>query len=294
MGKADISSKRNIHIYARAWAEWVLHQRQIEIEAELSGEFQFIARATDSLLRVRKNGTRFLALTELQAYFDPKMPLRLSAYAALAREKYELDSYVTVVYFLPPPSGTPLINAYHSEFMGQVAHQDFQVIAIWELPADEALSLQNPALLPFVPLMKGGATLETLQQCANFIRQQPGAAELEVLLATFASMVMDAELVKRILRWDMQILKESPIYQELLEEGRKLGREEGREEGREAALGLLRRFLAYRFNNAIDHFDEQLHNLDLEAIKQLSDVVFEAETLAEFEVALARFQDKVE
>ena len=290
MGKTDISGKRNIHIYARAWAEWILRQRQVEIEAELSGEFQFISRATDSLLRVRKNGSRFLSLTELQAYYDPKMPLRLSAYAALAREKYELDVYVTVVYFLPPSPGASLANAYHSEFMGQVAHQDFQVIAIWELSATEALSLQNPALIPFVPLMKGGATVETLQQCANFIRQQPEAAELEVLLATFASMVMEADLVKRILRWDMQILRESPIYQELLKEGRQLGLEEGREEGREAMLELLRRFLAYRFNLTLDHFDEQLYDLDLEAIKQLSDTVFAAETLAEFETILASFE----
>jgi hypothetical protein len=39
MGKADISGKGTINIYNQAWAEWVLQQQHVEVEAELSGEF---------------------------------------------------------------------------------------------------------------------------------------------------------------------------------------------------------------------------------------------------------------
>ena len=130
MAKADLGGKRNVHRYARAWAEWILHTRAVEIEAELSGEFQFIGRASDSLLRVRGESQSFLVLTELQTYYDTRMPRRLAAYAALAREKYDLDCFVSVVYFFPPSEGTGLLDAFHSEFMGQLAHQDFQVIAL--------------------------------------------------------------------------------------------------------------------------------------------------------------------
>ncbi len=294
MGKFDLSGKRTVHLYSLAWAEWILQRQQLEVEAELSGEFQFIARDTDTLLQVKGQEGRFLALTELQTYHDPNIARRLAAYAGLAREKYRLKVYVTVVYLLPPPSGISLVNAFYEEFMGQIAHQEFNVIPIWELEATEALTLYNPALVPFVPLMRGGATTEVLWACAERIRQEPEATELEVLLSTFASLVMDINLVKQIVRWDMQILKESPFYQELLKEGYQLGREEGREEGREAAMALLRRFLAYRFDIPLDHFDDRLRPLNLETIKQLSDTAFEVETLAAFEEVLTRVETEMD
>ena len=87
MGKYDIGGKQTINIYNQAWAEWVLQQQQVEVEAELSGEFQFIARATDSLLQINSPEARFLVLTELQLLYDEDMPDRLAAYATLARRK---------------------------------------------------------------------------------------------------------------------------------------------------------------------------------------------------------------
>lgn len=73
-----------------------------------------------------------------------------------------------------------------------------------------------------------------------------------------------------------------------LEKGREEGLEKGLEEGREAALNILRRFVARRFGTALEHFDAELTSLDLVSITALSDVAFAAESLAEFEAALAR------
>lgn len=66
------------------------------------------------------------------------------------------------------------------------------------------------------------------------------------------------------------------------------GREQGLEQGRDAALKVLRRLLAQRFSVNLDYFDATLNMLDLTAITQLSDVAFEVESLAEFEVRLAK------
>jgi hypothetical protein len=46
------------------------------------------------------------------------MPRRLATYAALARQKYNQDIYVTVVYFMPPPANVTIDKSYHREFMG--------------------------------------------------------------------------------------------------------------------------------------------------------------------------------
>jgi hypothetical protein len=66
VGNIDSGGKRTIHHFARAWAEFVVHERGLSIEAELSGEFQIIARATDILLQVHsETHGRFLMLSEL-------------------------------------------------------------------------------------------------------------------------------------------------------------------------------------------------------------------------------------
>jgi predicted transposase/invertase (TIGR01784 family) len=78
------------------------------------------------------------------------------------------------------------------------------------------------------------------------------------------------------------------IAEQWIEQGRQEGLEQGLERGRETALNLLRRFLVRRFEVALDRFDQELQGLTLEAIEQLSEAAFEAESLAEFEAALAQ------
>jgi predicted transposase YdaD len=302
MGRFDASAKRAIHLYARAWVEWLLEPQQVEIEAESSVEFEFVGRRTDVLLRVRDEAAgRYLVLIELQTRYDPAMSRRLAAYAALAREKYELDVYVIVVYLIPPPNEVDLARGFYSQWMGQTAQQDFEVIGLWELEADAAVALNNPVLLPFVPLMRGGATVERVRTCVDLLRQEPAAEELQALLGAFASLVMDVEVVRQITRWSMQIIKDSPLYRDLVmdleqarAEARAEGHAEGHAEGREIAVNVLRRFIAFRFNVAEDYFDADFAVLDLAAIKQLNDAVVDADDLDDFTERLAQVKRQVE
>ena len=97
----------------------------------------------------------------------------------------------------------------------------------------------------FVQLMRGGDHVTVLQNCVAHIRQEAAAEELEMLLAAFASFVMDVATIRQLLRWDMKILRESPFYQELFrdyEQGRSDGREEECEEALTAELETLQRF----------------------------------------------------
>ncbi len=112
---------------------------------------------------------------------------------------------MTVVYFMPPPKDKDIVEVYHREFMGQQAHQDFQVIKLWQLEAEQVLAFDNPALLPFVPLMHGGNTETIVRKCAERIRQEAQATELEAILAVFAGYVLDVELIKQTLRWEAAI-----------------------------------------------------------------------------------------
>ena len=116
------------------------------------------------------------------------------------------------------------------------------------------------------------------------IRQQPvaEAAELEAILAIFAGYVLDVQTIRAILRWEMPIVQESPIMQEL----KNIWADEAREEGRDAILSILRGIITFRFNVAEDHFDYLLTRLDLAALVQLKKVLFDAKSLAALEQAL--------
>ena len=280
--KADISSKQTINIYNRAWAEWVLQDQEIVVEAELSGEFQFIGRTSDSLLRVRsKNESSFLSLTELQLRHVQEMPKRTMAYAALARHKYNLELFVTVIYLLPPPEGRTIASSFHTDFMGQVGHQDFQVIKLWDIDAEKALAFNNPAIVPFVPLMQGGNTERMLYNCANRIRQEPRSLEMETILSVFASYVLDTALIRRILRWEMQVIQESPILQEVFAERFEQGEQKGEQK---ATLVALYQTLTIRFRVNEAYLTE--HNfelLDSETLRELNEVALTVQTLTEFE-----------
>jgi hypothetical protein len=61
--------------------------------------------------------------------------------------------------------------------------------------------------------MHGGNTEQTLRKCVERLRKEPDAEELEAVLTLFANLVMNKEVVKRIVGWTMKILKESPFYQ---------------------------------------------------------------------------------
>jgi len=109
----------------------------------------------------------------------------------------------------------------------------YGTIEIGELTPEFIIQSDQPALLPFLPLTKGGATTENVERM--FVEIVPANNKnLELVGFTLASMVF--RRVKNTLGWDWlqerfkymhDILRESPIYQMILQEGREEGQEAG-------------------------------------------------------------------
>ncbi len=286
MAEADVSSKWLIGQSPEAWVQWVLTDSSVIVEEFLSTEFQHVSRLSDSLLRVRDQLGPFLVLTELQLRPDEHMPQRMRAYTALAEEKYRLSVYPIVFYLLPTGKGQVLPDHYHGEFRGLMAHQDFKVIKAWELEAVDILQQRNLALLPFVPLMHG-ADETVIRTSAQILREQPEGEKLETVLALFASFVMNTETIQQIVRWNMTILRESPWYQEILEEGIKQGLAQGDLKGqRKTILNFLR--ARFEFSTETEMaLAEKLEQVETDEILQsLVIAAAQAESLAAFNQVL--------
>jgi len=232
---ADIGSKRLVSLAPAAWARWLLGEEEMPQVELIESEFLWVSRTNDILIRVQseRHGL-FLIANEIQLRPDPRMAQRMRAYAALAEERYDLPVLPVVVNVLP---GTqPIPEQYYTEFCGLVARQDYRVIKLWEVDASLVFEQHLDALLPFVPVLHGGQELPIIKKAVQLLRQNERLQELEPLLAFFATFVVDPNTVREIMRWDMAVLRESPWYNEIVQEGYQQGLEMGLEKGLEKGL----------------------------------------------------------
>ncbi len=289
---ADIGSKRLISLAPQAWVRWVTGDPTAEALDFLSGEFEWVSRATDVLIKARslRHGT-FLVANEIQFRPDPRMPQRIRAYAALAEERYGLPVCPVVVNLLPPRAPVAIPDSYHSELMGLVAHQDFKVLNLWEVDAQVVLEQNWSTLLPFVPILSGGHRPDVVYQALALLRADENLAEAEPLLAFFATFVMTPDEVVNMMRWNMAMLRESPWYLEIeaeaLQRGMQQGLQQGKQQGKQQGQAeLLLRLLSTRFKAVPPRLAERVRSVPSEQMPALLDVALSAASLDEVAAAV--------
>lgn len=276
---ADIGGKRLLGLAPNAWAQWVTQQPDIIALDIIGSDFQWVSRDNDVLMKVESpvHG-QFLILTELQLRYTDKMPLRMRAYAGLAQEKYGLPVYPVLVNILPPTSKTVIRDRFESDFLGLQARQDYRTINLWEVEAKTVFEQSLDTLLPFVPILKDGGNQQMVRRALVQLQQNEELVELESLLGFFASFVLDTKLVSQILRWDMTVLRESPWYQEIRQEGRQEDELRGRiQEGRSLVLRQLQR----RVGAVPAEVEAQVQALNLPTIESLGEALLDFSKLSD-------------
>lgn len=113
-----------------------------------------------------------------------------------------------------------------------------------------------------------------VSKAVTLLRAEQNIAELEPLLAFFATFVMETEVVRRIMRWDMAVLRESPWYNESLKEGLEQGIEQGKEQ---MVLNILR----HRFGELDDAWVARVQAIPSDQLEQVILMAFDVESLAE-------------
>ncbi len=100
--KADIGGKRLISLSPEKWVQWITQKQDIEVREFTASDFQWVNRDNDVLLKVyTPDEGEFLLLNELQLRYNNRLPTRMNAYTALARERYNLPVYPVLVNILP-------------------------------------------------------------------------------------------------------------------------------------------------------------------------------------------------
>jgi predicted transposase YdaD len=133
--------------------------------------------------------------------------------------------------------------------------------------SEELYHLDQPGLLPLVPLTTDGAkreVVETMFADLNIAER----SELIPIGAALASLAFgkdntaDQELLIRRLLEMKDILQETPVYQALTQQARQEGLEEGRQEGCEALRQTLLSIVQTRFPKLVRLAREQAVRID--------------------------------
>ena len=276
---ADVSTKRLISLAPNNWVKWVTQIPDVVAGEILNSEFQWISRESDVLIRVEsKEYGKFLVLNELQLRYKPEMPRRMRAYAGLAEEKYKLPTYPVLINILKT-GDAEIPTRFESNLAGLEVRQDYRVINLWEVDVKIALEQPLPSLLPFVPILKGGEDESIIREALRLLQADEQLNQLETVLAFFATFVLDSSLVQEIMRWDMTVLRESPWYQEILQQGEQQGEQKGEKKDRLSSIELC---LEVKFGNEGLKFMPKISEIsDLETLKTIQRSILTVESLDE-------------
>lgn len=223
----DSGSKRLLALCAQDFLDW-LAQGAV-FTGKRSEAFQSIAIDADILHEVLWYEKLGLVHLEIQSGPDANMEQRLLEYNVLAYRRYKcfVNSYVIFLRDGGDDLHPPLVHTSADGSEGLTFH--YKVILMREIPYEALLAQAPRGIWPFIPFARGGAQREVVEEIIT--RLTPVAdsetKELLTLACFFAELAFpnqeDKEWIKRRKAMLDDFLRESSIYQGILEEGREEG-----------------------------------------------------------------------
>jgi predicted transposase YdaD len=260
---------------AQDFTSWLVKGAQVQ--EKLLTEFEGLKLQADALLAlfVPETGEELLLQIECQSKKDPDMPERLLEYHLRARREHKRSVYSCVIYLRD--DGEVQQSPLTWTVLGdqEVLRFHYLVIEVAKMRPDEFRQLHLPGLLPFMVLTRGGATREMAEEIFTGLEQ---AEKRDTLAAayTLVSLAFGKEnrteqdwLLRRVSDMD-DVLRDTPVYQEMTrwarEEGLQEGRQAGRQEGLQQALLAI---LTERFPKLLRLAKKQMAVIEEPEILQL-------------------------
>lgn len=212
-------------------------------------ELRASTRLPDQAYKVVTAAGARIVHTEAQTRYNRMMPDRMAGYGALEWMQYRLP--VTCYLLLLTDRGLP----ENPPTVGRIDAGDVQItvrykiIRFAQIPAAQVLALKRKNLLPFVPLMQGGeAELKAGARMLGQIEDEKDQLKLGLDFLVLGGLRYNPEdlldLIGRESMIPLRILKESPTYEFLINEGKDRWKEEGEIK---SAAETLRMLIARRF-----------------------------------------------
>jgi predicted transposase YdaD len=131
----------------------------------------------------------------------------------------------------------------------------------------------DPALLPLASLAATDSSEDLLERTAtevSKIESESLRREISGYAQLMAGLRFDKKLIYQVFREDM--MRESVIYQDILQQGEQKGRQEGRQEGE---LALILRQLTRRVGAVSPKAEAQIRTLSLAQLETLGEALLD-------------------
>ena len=244
------------------------------------------------------------------------MPWRMLEYMHRLAGTYRLPMW-SVVFYVGEGAGVGDTGRHVIRGPAELAPLmwQYQVVHLWQMPAEDLLTLDRPALLALVGQTRLNSPAVVLPAVVARLRQVPDPEARGRLLTALLALLPQEDIVTMVekLLEDDTLLLDTPYLRRIREagreegreagreqgreEGREAGREEGREAGREEGLLVARRrsivdALTLRFapsSAALEQVAQYMETLtDEAAIERLFAAAIRSASLAEFQAAMTQ------
>jgi predicted transposase YdaD len=204
----------------------------------------------DQPFKIEDANGMHIAHLEAETRYKHDLMSRVAGYQTRLWLDHQLPVYTYVLVFSPAgmPRRPPTRLTIKIGHLTVVAR--CEIIRLWTLSAKGALAFGNENLLTMLPLMDGGR--EELEQAARMLRNIPDQPRRRKLAADFLMLgslryrkpdLLNLLLGDNDMLITLDILRETPLFQEVMAEER----EEGREEGRRIFIDAIAQFIDRRF-----------------------------------------------
>jgi predicted transposase YdaD len=228
----------------------------------------------DGLLQVSLDGKDFLAHFEFQSSYDGHIGERLLEYNVLASRQYNYLPVYSCVIYLKNHSDVPISPFIRGLPTGEeVVRFHYRSIELGKLAAGELLQTGLVGLLPLLPLTKDGARREVVEEMISGLVSAEKTESLWIGYALASRVLIDdLKWLKRRFAMLEDILRDTPVYQEVLAEGLEQGLEKGIKEGKlEAQRQTLLDIVEERFPEIVRLAKRQADTIeDPEVLRRLN------------------------
>jgi|GEM_PF-155293 predicted transposase/invertase (TIGR01784 family) len=197
---------------------------------------------------------------------DPPLAFRMLDYWVRLFRRYRTPVQQVVVLL----KSTPAAQAMPSTFTAGMTQHSFHVLRLWEVEATELLD--DEALLPLAVLGKAASGEALLREVAARIERMTDAtqrANVSACVQVLAGLRFDRALIRALFR--EEAMRESVIYQEIIERGLAQGIERGLAQGSHLeAIRLARTLLERRFGPLPESIADQIALLSREQAESLA------------------------
>jgi predicted transposase/invertase (TIGR01784 family) len=260
----DSVSKFQIEQYPTDFAAWLLGE-PIALTKLQPTELSIEPIRADSLILLQSDD--LILHCEFQTDPDITIPFRMADYRLRSHRKFPDKAMVQVVIYLRSTGST---EVFKNSFQAGRLHHEFDVIRIWEEPAE--LFLGSPGLWPYAVLSQTNDREGILEQVSALIENLPRnqQSNLIAVASVMAGLQLEGDVIQRIMRSDL--MKESVIYQEILAQGEAVGAVKGKIIGERI---IVSRLLTKKLGNLPIATQSQINELSIEQIEALGDALLE-------------------